>query len=214
MVRSHLRNAFVEDAYPTFWDSVPTPGAPRDVLIDIPLPLRINWLVSLLRSMPLNAVIDRWTVEDDAIGPGNLLPLVRCALKAHRKLDCVRKLGLSLFNRNATWARLSNLLSQRSIQEFSEIACSTSVDIDISELCTILSSRRSPKLHLACRGIWRQDPILTLPAQLIRDFVTLRDVSMFVDEFSLRLAEDDDHAFEEMPDVDDATDRRRKPSGA
>lgn len=40
--------------------------------------------------------------------------------------------------------------------------------------------------------------------------MALRDVSRFVDEFSLRLVEPEDVAFSEMPDVDEATDRRKQ----
>ncbi|KAH7701577.1 hypothetical protein AAVH_31286 [Aphelenchoides avenae] len=57
-VRSHLRNVYVSMVLPVFLDSAPPPDPPRYVLVDIPLPLRINWLTSLLRSMSRSAVID------------------------------------------------------------------------------------------------------------------------------------------------------------
>ncbi|KAH7693503.1 hypothetical protein AAVH_39460, partial [Aphelenchoides avenae] len=106
VVRSHLRNAYVEAVVPTFRDSVPPPGPPHEVLVDIPLPRRINWLTSMLHSLPFNSVIDWWSVVDTTIGFGSLPTLARCAL------GCVRELELRLMELDATWAQLANLLNQ------------------------------------------------------------------------------------------------------
>ncbi|KAH7716575.1 hypothetical protein AAVH_16014 [Aphelenchoides avenae] len=109
VVRSHLRNTFVKLAVPFFLDSVPSPDPPRDVPVDVPLPRRVNWLTSLLHSMPRNSLIHSWCVHDIAIGFGSLPTLARCALKPHRKLGCVRELNLGLAKRDATWAQLADL---------------------------------------------------------------------------------------------------------
>ncbi|KAH7716572.1 hypothetical protein AAVH_16011 [Aphelenchoides avenae] len=209
VVCSHLRNAFVTVAFPLFDNSVPPPGPPCDVLVDIPLPLRINWLASLLHSIPRNAVISHWFVDDAAIRVDNLLPLARCALTPHWKLGCVRELELVLWY--STWAQLANLLNQRGVRRFNEITFTTIMTIDTSELRAIISSRQSPKLHLiVLRETESQDPLQTLPAQLVGDFVALADVSTFVTEFSLRLAHIRSPAFSEMPNVNDATIRRKR----
>ncbi|KAH7717471.1 hypothetical protein AAVH_15051 [Aphelenchoides avenae] len=207
-VRSHLRNAFVKVAFPFFLDSVPPPGPPREVLVDIRL--RVNWLMSMLHSMPCNSVIDSWSVQDLAIGFGSLPTLARCALTPHRKLGCVRELGLGLMDRDATWTQLANLLNQPSVRGFNEITCWTEADIDTSELRAVLSSRRSPKLHLGVSSETEPpDALLRLPAQLIRDFLALRDVSSFVAEFSLRIGWPD-VVFTKMPYVNDATGRQKR----
>lgn len=125
VVRSHLRNAFVEAVHPLFLDSVPPPVPPQEVLVDISLPHRINWLMSLLRSLPLNAVINAWKAQDIGIGLGNLPTLARCALRPHRMLGRVQKLELTLLNPDATWAQLAGLLNQPSVRGFSEITILT-----------------------------------------------------------------------------------------
>ncbi|KAH7706752.1 hypothetical protein AAVH_26025 [Aphelenchoides avenae] len=210
-VCSHLRNAFVKVAVTLFVDKVPPPGAPRDVLVDIPLPRRVNFLTSLLHSMPHNSVIDSWSVGDSSIGLGSLPTLARCALTPHRKLGCVRKLGLGLLDRDATWAQFADLFNQPSVRGFNEISISTTMTINTSELRDILSSRQSPKLHLIVLSeIEPPEALLTLPAHLIRDFLALRNVSSFVAEFSLRIAKPYNAVCTKMPDVSDATGRRKR----
>ncbi|KAH7699407.1 hypothetical protein AAVH_33486 [Aphelenchoides avenae] len=207
-VRSHLRNAFVDAMYPIFLDSAPPPGPPREVLVDIPLSRRVNWLMSLLHSMPRNSDIDWWSVQDVTIGFDSLLPLARCALKPHSKLGCVQKLELVLLDDDATWAQLARLLNQPSVRGFSEIIISTRVSlIDTSELRTMLSSRQLSKLYLITLSETEpQHDLLTLPAQLIRDYLALRDVSSFAAEFTMRLGV----VLPEMPAVNAATYRRKR----
>ncbi|KAH7678338.1 hypothetical protein AAVH_41763, partial [Aphelenchoides avenae] len=85
------------------------------------------------------------------------------------------------------------------------------VAIDTSELRAILSSWQSPNLHLGVfTGAEPQDALLTLPAQLIRDFMALRDLSTFVEEFSLRLDGPENVVILGMPNVNDATGRRKQ----
>ncbi|KAH7670007.1 hypothetical protein AAVH_42771, partial [Aphelenchoides avenae] len=208
-IRSHLRNAFVRIASQFFVDTVPATGPPDDVLVDIPLPARINLLTSLLHSMPRNSLIDSWSVGDTAVGFSCLPTLARCAMTPHRKLGCVRRLELLLTDRNATWAQLATLLNQPSVRGFREITITTTVTIDTAGLRAVLSSWRSPKLHLlVLNGTHQQDALLTLPAQLVRDFVALPDVRSFVTEFSLRL--EIPSPIPEMPNVNDADGRRKR----
>ncbi|KAH7699369.1 hypothetical protein AAVH_33524 [Aphelenchoides avenae] len=212
VIRSHMLNAFVEGVFPFFQNRVPPPRPPREMLIDISLSARIDFLKSWLRSMPPNSEIDAWGVADNVAGFDNLPAIASCALEPHRKLGCVQRLELHLRNRDATWAKLASLLSQPSIRAFSELTVSTRrVAIDSSGLRTILSSRQLLKLHVfVSRCADPEDAILTLPAQIIQDFVTLRDVNSFVAEFSLYLKKPDNVALAEMPDVDEATDRRKR----
>ncbi|KAH7697026.1 hypothetical protein AAVH_35893, partial [Aphelenchoides avenae] len=100
-IHSHMRNAFV-DVVPFFLDNVPPPVPPRDMLVNIPLPVRIDWLKSLLRSMPPNSEIGAWDASDDFAGSDNLLALAGCALEPHRKLGCVQRLRLGLLDGDAT----------------------------------------------------------------------------------------------------------------
>ncbi|KAH7713182.1 hypothetical protein AAVH_19453 [Aphelenchoides avenae] len=187
-IRSHLRNAFVEGVFPFFLNRAPPPGPSRKMRVDIPLPARINWLESLLRSMPPNSEIGSWCVADQVIGSDNLLTLASCALEPHMKLGSVQRLELGLFNRDATWAA-----------------------INTAELPAILSSCQSRKLRVTVScSIEPQDSVLTLPAQIVRDFVALRGVDSFITEFSLHLQMSDKVAFSEMADVDEATDRRKR----
>ncbi|KAH7713185.1 hypothetical protein AAVH_19456 [Aphelenchoides avenae] len=193
VVLSHLRNAFVNLILPCFYDRVPRPGPPREMRVNIPLQARIDWLESMLCSMPLNSETGLWTVVDAVIGSDNLLALARCALEPHRKLGCVRTLTLGLLKDDATWAQLAN------------------VAIDTSGLRDILASWQSRKLHVfVLSGTQLQDSLLALPTQLIQDFVALRRVHSFVEEFSLHLQKPDNIAFPEIPDVDEATDRRKR----
>ncbi|KAH7723526.1 hypothetical protein AAVH_09005 [Aphelenchoides avenae] len=212
VVRLHLRNAFVEGALPYFLDSAPPPSLPRKMLVNIPLSVRVDWLKSLLRSMPHNSEIRTWAVADLVTGFDSVLPLAHCALEPHRKLHRVQELELGLANSPVTWEQLASLLNEPSIRGFAEITLWTTTEaIDTSELRAILSSWHSLKLHVLVTGETAlQDALLTLPTQIIQDFVALRDVSRFVDEFSLRLVEPEDVAFSEMPDVDEATDRRKQ----
>ncbi|KAH7701339.1 hypothetical protein AAVH_31526 [Aphelenchoides avenae] len=133
-VHSHLRNVYVGTVLPIFRDSVPSPGPPREVLVDIPLTRRANWLTSLLHSMPRNSEVNHWYVKDVNIGFDSFLPLVPCALQPHRKLSCVRVLELGLMKPDATWAQLASSLCQPSVLGFSEITISTTVAIDTSDL--------------------------------------------------------------------------------
>ncbi|KAH7704964.1 hypothetical protein AAVH_27830 [Aphelenchoides avenae] len=211
-LRSHLRNAFVKRVIPDFLDSVSPPSPPREMRVDIPLSVRIEWLTSLLREMPLNSEIGFWCVGDVFVRFDNLPKLANCALEPHRKLGCVRELELDLLRRDATRAQLTSLLNQPSIRGFSEVTVLTTREtIDTSGLRTILSSWQSRKLTVFVNsGTEPQDVLLTLPGQIIRDFVALRDVNSFVAEFVLLLGEPDSIAFPEMPDVDKATDRRKR----
>lgn len=123
-VRSHLRTAFV-DVLPFFLDRVPDPGQPGAILFDIPHSRRIEWLRSLLHSMPLNSEIRSWCVSDYTTGLDNLRTLAHCALQPHKKLGRVQTLELGLHNRDATWTRLASLLNQPRIRGFREITLST-----------------------------------------------------------------------------------------
>ncbi|KAH7695461.1 hypothetical protein AAVH_37480 [Aphelenchoides avenae] len=211
-VRLHLRNAFVERVIPFFRSRLPAPDPPLEMLVDITAPARIDWLKSLLRSMPPNSEIESVFVADANIGFDNFLTVTSCALEQHRKLACVRNLYVCLVNRAATWARLSNVLNQPSTRAFNEISVSTTrVAIDPSELRALLSSWQSRKLHIYVEsGVEPQDGLLTLPAQIIRDFLALRDANSFIAEFSLLLEKPDNIAFAEMPHVSEATDRRKR----
>ncbi|KAH7697027.1 hypothetical protein AAVH_35894 [Aphelenchoides avenae] len=83
--------------------------------------------------------------------------------------------------------------------------------IDTGELRAILSSRRSMKLHVIVRyDTEPQDALLSLPALIVRDFLALRDVNSFVTVFSLHHKRPKNIAFSEMPNVDEATDRRKR----
>ncbi|KAH7713191.1 hypothetical protein AAVH_19462 [Aphelenchoides avenae] len=211
-VLSHMRNAFVENVLPYFSDCIITPRPPRKMLVDVPLSRGIDWLKSLLRSMPLNSEIGAWCVVDYAAEFDTLPTLANCALEAHRKLECVQKLEVGLFDRDAAWAQLSSLLSQPSIREFREISIATTrVAMDTSGLHAILPSLQSLKLHLFVSSVVDpQDTLLTLPTQIILDFMALRDANNFTAEFSLHIKKPDNVAFAEMPDVGGTTDRRRR----
>ncbi|KAH7727606.1 hypothetical protein AAVH_04649 [Aphelenchoides avenae] len=127
-VHSHLRNAFVI-VRPVFLDRVPAPYPPLDMLVNIPLPARVDWLRSLLRSMPSNSEVGSWFVSDAAIGRDNLLTVASCALEEeYRSLACVQELRLSLFNRDATWAQLLRLLNHPTTRAFSGINVGTTKD--------------------------------------------------------------------------------------
>ncbi|KAH7716476.1 hypothetical protein AAVH_16115 [Aphelenchoides avenae] len=210
-VRSHLRNAFF-DILPFFMDRVARPCPPGEMLVNIPLAVRIDWLKSLLRSMPPTSEIRSWRAVDTVLGFTNLLTLASCALEPHRQLGCVQALGLGLLNGDATWTQLTSLLNHPRIRGFSEISFwTTRAAIDTYELRDILSSRHSLKLHVSVvGGVEPQDSLLTLPTQIIQDFVALRDVDRFVAEFSLHLIKPDNTEFSEMPDVDEDTDRRKR----
>ncbi|KAH7716484.1 hypothetical protein AAVH_16123 [Aphelenchoides avenae] len=211
-VRLHLRNAFVESVRPDFLDHVQPPSSPREMLVDISRQGRIDWLKTLLRSMPPNSEIGSWGASDDAIGSGNLLALANCALEPYRQLGCVHALELALLNDDATWERLADLLNQPTIRAFSEITVSTTrVAINTSRLRAILSSWPSLKMHLyVLSGTQSRDSLLKLPTRIIRDFLALEDVNRFVAEMSLHICEPNSVAFSEMPDVDEANGRRKR----
>lgn len=124
-VRSHMRNAYVHGLFPFLLDSLPLTGIPREMRVDIPLSRRIDWLRSLLRSMPPNSEIGSWGVSDNIAGFDNLPAIASCALEPHGKLGCVQRPELHLHSRDATWAQLSSLLNQPSIRGFSELTIST-----------------------------------------------------------------------------------------
>ncbi|KAH7713192.1 hypothetical protein AAVH_19463 [Aphelenchoides avenae] len=201
-VQSHMQNALVEGVFPFFMDRVLPPSPPRKMLIDIPLSARI----------PLNWEIRSWFVADNVIGSDNLLTLASRALEPHRNLGSVQVLELGLFKHDATWAQLASLLREPSIRAFSEISVwTTRAAIDTFELRAILSSWQSRKLHvIVSNGTEPHDSLLTLPTQVIHDFVALRDANRFVAEFSLHLRKPDNVAFSLMPDIDEATDRRKR----
>ncbi|KAH7720729.1 hypothetical protein AAVH_11781 [Aphelenchoides avenae] len=210
VVRSHLRNAFVKNVLPVFRGRVSAIDPPPEMIVDIPLQARIDWLESLLRSMPPNSEIGSLFVSDANIGFDNFLTVASCALEQLRKLACVQKLQLGLLNRDVTWTRLASVLNQSNTRSFIEIAVATTrAAIDTSALRAILSSWQTQKLHIYVRsGIELQDGLLKLPAQIIRDFLALRDANDFVAEFSLHLTKPDNMV--EVPDVDVATDRRKR----
>ncbi|KAH7710811.1 hypothetical protein AAVH_21903 [Aphelenchoides avenae] len=212
-VRSHLRDAFVERVIPVFMNRVPAHGdPPREILFDIPLSARIDWLYSLLRSMPPNSKIGSLYDTDYSVGFDNLPAVASCALEHCKKLAGVQYLHLGMHNPGVTWARLASVLNQPCIRAFSEITVSTKrAAIDTAELRALISSWQSHKLHISVHSrIQPQDGILTLPAEIIRDFLALRDANSFVGELSLRLRESDNVAFSETPDVAEATDRRKR----
>ncbi|KAH7716474.1 hypothetical protein AAVH_16113 [Aphelenchoides avenae] len=228
VAHSHLRNAFVKDVVLFFEDLVPAPSPPREMLVDISVPARIDWLKSVLRSMPPNSEIGSWFVADAFVGADNVFALASCALEPHRQLGCVQALELALWDDDVTWTQLSSLLDQPTIRAFSEVTISTTMGaIDTGELRAILSSRRSMKLHVIVRyDTEPQDALLSLPALIVRvssaydrftcpgpnfqDFVALSDVNSFVTEFSLHLKRPKNIALSEMPNVDEATDRRKR----
>ncbi|KAH7700804.1 hypothetical protein AAVH_32073, partial [Aphelenchoides avenae] len=211
-VRLHMRNAFVKGVDPDCQDLVPPPSPPREMLVDISRQGRIDWLKTLLRSMPPNSEIGSWGASDDCIGSDNLLTLASCALEPHRKLGCVQELELGLFEDDATWAQLADLLNQPTIRAFSEIAVwTTRVAINPSKLRAVLSSWQSMKLHLyVSSGTKSRDSLLKLPTRIIRDFLALENVNRYVAEFSLHINEPDSIAFSEMPDIDEANGRRKR----
>ncbi|KAH7720753.1 hypothetical protein AAVH_11806 [Aphelenchoides avenae] len=211
-VRSHLRNAFAKCVLPVFLDLGPATDPPPEMLVDVPLSARIDWLKSLLRSMPPNSEIGSWVVLDAFIGFDNLLSLASCALEQHKKLACVQDLQLGLLKRDATWAQLSSLLNQPSTRAFSDITVLTTRGaIDTSELRAVLSSWQLQKLHINVEsGTEPQDGLLTLPTQIIQDFLALRDANSFIAESSLIIDKPDNIAFSEMPDVSEAIYRRKR----
>ncbi|KAH7713194.1 hypothetical protein AAVH_19465 [Aphelenchoides avenae] len=190
-VRSHLRNAFVESVFAFFLDRVPLPGTPIPAAFD----------AAQLGNRA-------WGVADNVAGFDNLPTLASCALESHMKLDCVQRLELGMYDRDATRAQLTSLLSHPTIRGFSVIVISTARGIiDASVLRAILSSWQSLKLNVfVTHGTEPQDALLTLPTQIIHDFLALRNVDNFVAEFVLHLKKPDNIAFSEMPDVDEATD--------
>ncbi|KAH7671486.1 hypothetical protein AAVH_42714, partial [Aphelenchoides avenae] len=101
-VHLHMRNAFVKDVVPFVEDLVPPPSPPREMLVDVSIPARIEWLKSMLRSMPPNSEIGSWCVIDGFIGSDNVLALAGCALEPHRTLGCVQQLELGLYDDDAT----------------------------------------------------------------------------------------------------------------
>ncbi|KAH7702353.1 hypothetical protein AAVH_30493 [Aphelenchoides avenae] len=210
--RSHLQNAFVKSVFAFFLNRLPLPRPPREMRVDIPLSRRIDWLKSLLRSMPPNSEIGAWGVADSLAGFDNLPTLASCALEAHRKLGCVRRLELGMYNRDATWTQLASLLNQPGFRGFREITISTDRAVmDASGLRAIISSLQSLKLTVFVnRGTEPQDALLTLPTQIIQDFLALRDVTNFVAEFALLLKKPDNIAFSEVPDVDEAIGQRKR----
>ncbi|KAH7694180.1 hypothetical protein AAVH_38779, partial [Aphelenchoides avenae] len=148
-VGSHLRNAFVKGVFPIFLDLGPAADPPPEMVVDIPLSTRIDWLKSLLRSMPRSSEIGSWFVSDNNIEFDKLPTVASCALEAHRNLACVQNLLLGLLNREATWARLASLLNQPTTRAFSAITVSTTrAAIDTTELRAILSSWQLRNLHI------------------------------------------------------------------
>ena len=124
-VRSHLRNAFVTSVVPRFFDLVLAPDPPLEMLVDIPLPARIEWLKALLLSMPPNSEIGAWSVSDARTRFDNLLTVASCAIEPHGKLAYVQRLRLKLLDRDATWAQLASLLNHPTTRAFSDITVST-----------------------------------------------------------------------------------------
>ena len=114
---------FIDAAQPYFYTGIPL-GPPRELLVDIPLPRRFDWLKSLLCSMPRNSEITQWSVRDTAAGFNNLPALASCALESHRNLGCVQSLVIGLQDSDATWAQLASLLNDPGIRGFSEIIVS------------------------------------------------------------------------------------------
>ncbi|KAH7719602.1 hypothetical protein AAVH_12957 [Aphelenchoides avenae] len=184
-VRSHMRNAFV-DVIPFFLDRVPDPGPPREMLVDMP-PRETRRMAKV-------------------IAPFDAAQLSNQFLRPRKNHGRVQTLELGLHNRDATWAQFTSVLNQPRIRGFPEITISTTrVAIDTSEVRAILWSLQSLKLRVSVTGgIEPEDTLLTLPSQIIRNFLALREVTGCVAEFWLHLVSG------KLPDVDEPTDRRKR----
>ncbi|KAH7725385.1 hypothetical protein AAVH_07181 [Aphelenchoides avenae] len=210
VVRSHLQNAYVGGVLAGFVKRVLPPGPPHEMLFDIPLPRRFDWLRSLMHTMPPSSEIDQWEVRDKSAGFNNLPALARCALEAHRTLGRVQELVLSLLDDDATGAQLTSLLNEPSIRGFNRIVVDIQrVVIETSELRVILSSWQSLQLSVTVSSDSEsQGTLLALPAQLIQDFVALSDANGFAAQFWLTVREPKDFAFPD--DLHEATGRRKR----